>query len=398
VTITVVGVDGAALPPGGAELLGAAALVVGGARQLRRHAPSGTPTVELGELEPAVRALGAADGDAVVLASGDPGFFGILRALRAAGLSPAVLPAVSSVQRIAALAGRPWDDVAVVSAHGRALGPVLNMCRARPAVAVLTGPDCGPAQLGAGLRGWRRTLIVAEDLGGDDEQLSTVDAETAARRGWRDPNVVLCLAEPDAVPEKSWHAGGIAVPPEDGWALAEEEFAHRDGMITKAEVRALALARLAPRPGTLVWDVGAGSGSVGVECARLGAAVIAIERDPVQCVRIVANISKHEVDVRLIEGAAPEALDGLPRPDAVFVGGGGPGVVRTCTEVGAARVVVALTAVDRLGVTRDVLRDNGYRVDGSQVSAARLADLPDGSARLAAINPVFLLWGERSSA
>ena len=391
-TITVIGIDGATLPPGAADLLAEASLVVGGRRHLERHAPHAVRTVELGDLDPALRELATATGPAVVLASGDPGFFGIVRSLRSAGLEFTVLPAVSSVQRLAALAGRPWDDLAVVSAHGRALGPVLNVCRARPAVAVLTGPDCGPAQLGAGLHGWQRTLVIAEDLGGPGEQLSIVDAETAALRTWRDPNVLLCLADPAAVPERSWYAGGTAA---EEWALSEDEFAHRDGMITKAEVRAVALARLAPRLGTLVWDVGAGSGAVGVECARLGAAVIAVEQDPVQCVRIVSNTTKHQVDVRLVEGAAPTALDGLPRPDAVFVGGGGPAVVRACAAVGADRVVVALAAVDKLAVTRDVLRDSGYRVNGTQLSASRLADLPDGGSRLAAINPVFLLWGTR---
>jgi len=392
VTIAVIGVDGSTLPPGAADLLDRAALVVGGRRHLDRHAPHGARTVELGDLDPALRELAAASGPAVVLASGDPGFFGIMRSLRAAGLELTVLPAVSSVQRLAALAGRSWDDLAVVSAHGRALEPVLNVCRARPAVAVLTGPDCGPAELAAGLHGWQRTLVVAEDIGGPGEQVSTVDAETAALRTWREPNVLLCLSDPHAVPDRSWYAGGS---PGGEWALAEDEFAHRDGMITKAEVRAVALARLVPRPGTLVWDVGAGSGSVGVECARLGSAVIAVERDPVQCVRLVSNTTKHQVDVRLVEGTAPAALAGLPRPDAVFVGGGGADVVRACATAGAARVVVALAAVDRLGVTRDVLRDAGYRVSGSQVSAARLTDLPNGGSRLSAINPVFLLWGTR---
>ena len=112
-----------------------------------------------------------------------------------------------------------------------------------------------------------------------------------------------------------------------GWALAEEAFEHRDSMVTKPEVRALALARLGPGPGLLVWDVGAGSGSVAVECARFGAAVIAVERDPAQCARVVANARRHGAEVRVVAGIAPEALDGLPDADAVFVGGGGLAVV-----------------------------------------------------------------------
>ncbi|MGH3605688.1 MAG: precorrin-6Y C5,15-methyltransferase (decarboxylating) subunit CbiT, partial [Pseudonocardiaceae bacterium] len=172
------------------------------------------------------------------------------------------------------------------------------------------------------------------------------------------------------------------------------EFSHRDGMITKSEVRALALARLAPGPGRLVWDLGAGSGSVGVECARLGAAVVAVERDPAQCARLMANASAHQVDVRRIEGQAPAVLAGLPEPDAVFVGGGGPDVVRAAAKA-SPRVVVALAALDRLAPCRTALRQAGHEVDGVQLAASRFAELPDGSVRLAATNPVLLLWGRR---
>jgi precorrin-6Y C5,15-methyltransferase (decarboxylating) len=98
-------------------------------------------------------------------------------------------------------------------------------------------------------------------------------------------------------------------------------------MVTKPEVRALALARLSPGPGLLVWDVGAGSGSVAVECARFGAAVIAVERDPAQCARVTANARRHRAEVRVVGSAAPEALENLPDPDAVFVGGGGLAVI-----------------------------------------------------------------------
>jgi precorrin-6Y C5,15-methyltransferase (decarboxylating) len=262
-------------------------------------------------------------------------------------------------------------------------------------VAVLTAPGAGPAELGAGLTGWRRTLVVAEDIGGD-EVVSTVDAADAARRSWREPNVVLCLADPDAVAPRGWLAGGEPLPGTAGWALPEDDFAHRDGMVTKAEVRAVALANLAPAPGALIWDVGAGSGSVAVECARFGAAVVAVERDPVQCVRIIANVTTHGVEVRVVEAEFLAAVHGLPQPDAIFVGGGGTKVVRAAASVGAPRMVVSLAAVDRIAPARDALRESGYRVEGVQLSASRLADLPDGSSRLSAVNPVTVLWGVRS--
>ncbi|MDQ4093818.1 MAG: precorrin-6y C5,15-methyltransferase (decarboxylating) subunit CbiE, partial [Actinomycetota bacterium] len=330
-----------------------------------------------------------ADSSTVVLASGDPGFFGIVRSLRKRGLRPEVLPARSSVARAFALLGRSWDDVAVVSAHGRSLRCALNVCRAHPAVAVLTAPGAGATEIVAGLGGWRRSVLVAEDLGGPDERVRRFDGGQV-----RDPHVVLCLADEHEVPPRGWIAGGEPVPPAAGWALDEMQFSHRDGMITKSEIRALALARLAPGPGRLVWDLGAGSGSVGVECARLGAAVVAVERDPAQCVRLVANASAHQVNVRVLEGEAPAALAGLPKPDAVFVGGGGATVVRAAAQA-SPRVVVALAALDRVAPCRVALREAGHQVDGVQLAASRLVELPGGSVRLSATNPVLLLWGHR---
>ncbi|HEY3894578.1 MAG TPA: precorrin-6Y C5,15-methyltransferase (decarboxylating) subunit CbiT [Pseudonocardiaceae bacterium] len=384
-SVTVIGLDGGPLPPGAEPALAGAQVVVGAAHQLAAVAvPAGATVLGPGEVDR------LADGSpAVVLASGDPGFFGIVRALRTRGIRPVVLPGCSSLARAFGLLGRSWDDVAVVSAHGRSLRAALNVCRARRAVAVLTGPGAGAAEIVTGLAGWARCVLVAEDLGGPDQQVRRYECGPV-----RDPHLVLCLADEHAVPARGWIAGGDPVPPATGWALDEAEFSHRDGMITKSEVRALALARLAPGPGRLMWDLGAGSGSVGVECARLGAAVLAVERDPAQCARLVANAGAHQVDVRVIEGEAPAVLRGLPEPDAVFVGGGGPEVVRAAAWL-APRVVIALAALDRVGPCRAALREAGHQVDGVQLAASRFAELPDGSVRLAATNPVLLLWGRR---
>jgi precorrin-6B C5,15-methyltransferase / cobalt-precorrin-6B C5,C15-methyltransferase len=441
--ITVVGMDGSPLSPQAKAALASATLVVGGRRHLAAlptlatagggpgpegkptqgepsagartgpGVPPGARTVALGELGPALDALAAHEGDAAVLASGDPGFFGIVRALRERGLPATVLPAVSSVALAFARAGLPWDDAAVVSAHGRDPRPAINVCRAHPKVAVLTGPGAGPAQIAAALAGWDRRLVVCEHLGSAAERVSECSPAGAASRTWADPNVVLVLAGPtisedrhgparatdgtsvvDGVNGASWLWLASPAPPgtAGGWALDEEQFDSRDAVITKAEVRALALARLGPAPGTLVWDVGAGSGSVGVECARFGAAVIAVERDQRRCERIRANARGHRVDVRVVPGDAPAALDGLPAPDAVFVGGGGPAVVQAVAARRPARIVVALAAIERAGDTHAILTTAGYAVDGALLQAARFAPLPGDVHRLAATNPVFLVW------
>jgi precorrin-6Y C5,15-methyltransferase (decarboxylating) len=404
--ITVVGMDGSPLSRR-AEAALAAATLVAGARRYLTVAPRHARIVVLGELAPALDALAAHEGDAVVLASGDPGFFGIVRALRERDLKFTVLPAVSSVAMAFARAGLTWDDAAVVSAHGRDPRPALNVCRAHPKVAVLTGPGCGPAEIGAALAGWGRRLIVCEHLGSDAERVTECSPADAAARTWADPNVVLVLTGTESVTSRDATADvvdgaagtdgpGWAWPPRavpTGWALPEEVFDSRDAVITKAEVRALALARLAPGPGLLMWDVGAGSGSVAVECARFGAAVIAVERDAMRCERIRANAARHGADVRIVPGEAPGALAGLPDPDAVFVGGGGTAVIEAVAARHPARIVVALAAVERAGPAHAALTAAGYAADGVLVQAARLAPLPRDVHRLAGTNPVFLLWG-----
>ena len=390
--VMVIGVDGRPLPPVASERLAAATLVVGAARHLRAlPVPASAKQHPLGDIRCGLDAIEAHAGDVVVLASGDPGFFGIVRLLRESGIEVDVEPAVSSVSAAFGLAGLSWDDAAVISAHGRDLRRAINACLALPKVAVLTDPGSGPAALAAGLLGSGRRMLVAERLGGPEQRLSRCTPEEAAGRKWRDPNVVLVLAE--AAPTRGW-----AWPPRQApnrWALPDDAFERRDGMVTKSEVRAIALAHLGPGVGDLVWDIGAGTGSVGIECARFGAAVIAVERDAQQCDRLRRNAQKHRVHLRVVPDEAPGCLPSLPQPDAVFVGGGGLPTVTRAAACGARTVVVALAAIDRVGPTRDVLRAASYDVGGAEIGAHRLADLPDGSSRLAATNPVFLLWGHR---
>ncbi|WP_395759439.1 precorrin-6y C5,15-methyltransferase (decarboxylating) subunit CbiE [Streptomyces althioticus] len=403
--ITVVGTGTGA--PVGVPEVGKAALVVGGRRHLDAvDVPEGAERVVLGPLAPALDTVAryvARERPVVVLASGDPGFFGIVRAL-AERFGPErldVRPGVSSVAAAFARAGLPWDDAVVVSAHGRDPRTAVNVCRAHPKVAVLTGPGAGPAELGAALRGERRVLVVASALGAAGESVERVTPEEAAGRDWGAAvSVVLCLDEQRALgPVRT--VAGLGEGPA-GWALPEAEFAHRDSMITKFEVRALALARLGPRPGDLVWDVGAGSGSVAVECARLGAAAVAVERDADGVERVRANAAAHGVGVTVVHGEAPGVLDGLgDDPDAVFVGGGGrelPAVVGACARRARRTVVVAVAALDRVPAARAALTGAGLTCDGVLLQSSRLAPLPGDVTRLAATNPVFLLWGVRPPA
>lgn len=391
--VTVIGIDGRSLTSWAADRLAAATLVVGGARHLEAvPVPTGAARHVLTDVAAGVAAVRAhTAGPVAVLASGDPGFFGVLRLLREHGVDVEVTPAVSSVSAAFALAGESWDDALVVSAHGRELRRAVNACRAHPKVAVLTAPGSGPAEIGGQLLGWPRRLVVAERIGTPAQRVTTCAPEIAAAREWDEPNVVLALA--DTVAARGWLWPPRQAPPR--WALPERAYDHRDGMVTKSEVRALALAHLGPGVGDLVWDVGCGSGSVAAECARFGAAVVAVDRNADQCARAHRNAAAHGVHVRVVHAEAPGCLAELPDPDAVFVGGGGVEVVAAAAARGARTVVAALAALDRVAAARDALRASSYDVGGAALNAVRLADLPDGTTRLDATNPVFVVWGHR---
>ncbi len=206
---------------------------------------------------------------------------------------------------------------------------------------------------------------------------------------------MLIALEPAAgLSPARWLAGHQGAPP--GWALPETDFEHRDSMITKAEVRALVLARLGPGPGRTVWDVGAGSGSVAVECARFGAWAVAVDSDERQCARIRRNAAAHGVLLQVVAGRAPGACAELPAPDAVFAGGGDDDALAGAVKAGQpSRVVVTLASVDRVRGLCELLTGFGYEAGGTQLQASRLAGLPGGSLRLAAANPVFVIWADQ---
>jgi precorrin-6B C5,15-methyltransferase / cobalt-precorrin-6B C5,C15-methyltransferase len=402
-TVTVIGCDGRDLPPAALDALAGASLVAGAQRHLDTVCvPPRAETMVIRRLDAALDVVCGSQGPVAVLASGDPGFFGIVRALRARGARPAVIPAVSSVAQAFGRLGLDWDDALVLSAHGRDLRPVLAAALAHPKAAILTGPaEAGTAGLRAELLAAGRKVYLAERLGAADERVREITGEPSGDAGppgeVRDPHVLITLdpaaRAPEAHAPPRWLAGHTGAPP--GWALPEDGFEHRDSMITKTEARALVLARLGPGPGRTIWDVGAGSGSVAVECARFGAWSVAIEADAAQCERIRRNAAAHGVRLRVVPGRAPDVLAGLPAPDAVFAGGGDDEVLAGAVRAGRpGRVVVTLASVDRVRGVTDLLTGLGYRVDGTQIQAARLAGLPGGSVRLAAVNPVFVIWAQ----
>jgi precorrin-6B C5,15-methyltransferase / cobalt-precorrin-6B C5,C15-methyltransferase len=387
--IAVVGVSGG--EPVGKEARAAveAAMVVAGApRHLRTLASLGARTLPIdGPLTDVLDAIERERGGVCVLASGDPGFFGIVRVL-AERFGPERLdvhPAPSSVSLAFARLGLPWDDAAVISAHGRPLADAARRAVRHQKAAVLVAPDAPPEALGRELRALgapHRRAAVCSRLGEPDERVDVFTLEQLTA-GSFDPMSVVVLLDGDEV----------AATPTLEWGRSEQRFAVRDGLVTKAEARAVALGKLAIPTAGVIWDVGAGSGSVAIEVAALAshARVIAVERHAEDVRRIEANATEHGVTIEVVHGEAPGALEPLPDPDRVFVGGGGTAVLDAVLARlrPGGRVVATFAVLDRAAAAYERLGNL------AEVSVARGRPLA-GGVRLQAENPVFVVWGPES--
>jgi precorrin-6Y C5,15-methyltransferase (decarboxylating) len=366
-------------------------LLAGGRRQLDQVAPAvpaGTPTVTIGgDLAPLLDRLARQPGPVGVVASGDPGFFGIVRALaeRFGPAALAVRPAPSSVSLAFARLGLPWDDAVVVSAHGRPLGAAAAVAARAAKAAVLVSPETPPEALGKELLALGADpaqVVVCSRLGLAGETIERTDLAGLAAGTWDPLSVVVVVRGP-----------ALAAEAQLAWGRPESAFAHRAGMVTKSEVRAVALGKLELPTDGVLWDVGAGSGSIAIECALLRPRlrVWAVEQRADDARRIVENAAQFGATVTVVEGRAPEVLADLGDPDRVFVGGGGLDVldaVRARLRPGG-RIVATFAAMDRAVAAADRL---GHLV---QISASRGQQLANGSWRLAATNPVFVVWGPR---
>jgi precorrin-6Y C5,15-methyltransferase (decarboxylating) len=337
--------------------------------------PPAAERIRLGSVALAARRITGHRGTAVVLADGDPGFFGVVRTLRAPefGLEVEVVPGVSSVAAAFARAGMPWDDAQVVVAHRRTLRRAVNVCRAHTKVAVLTSPGAGPAELGLLMEGVHRTFVICEELGTDREQVTVVTSDKAADHTWRDPNLVIVIGGTAAVTEGGgWIAGRDPAAAPRGWTLPAEAYGGLMGEGELEPLRAAQLARLGPRVGDLVWDIGCGSGAFATEAARAGAAVIAVDRDLRACERTEANARAFGLQVQIVPGTAPHVLENLPEPDVVRVGGGGVAVVSAVADRRPQRIVAHAATRDEAELVGRDLTEHGYRVECALLQSVEL--------------------------
>lgn len=330
--------------------------------------------------------------NAVLVYSGDTGFYSgassMMEKLEALGVRARVLPGLSSIQLLAAALGRPWQGWNLVSAHGRTCDPVAECMQGRPTF-FLTGGSEDPATLCAQLaaEGFGDVQgVVGQCLGTPEEKLFRGSVKELAAGRFNSLSVLLVEA--------------AEVLPRRAPGLPDEAFERGDVPMTKQEVRAAVLAKLAVRPEDILWDVGAGTGSVSVELALAAprGRVYAVECRPEGCALIKANREKFRTrNLVLVEGLAPAALSDLPAPDAVFIGGS-KGNLAAIVDAALdknpdARICVSAIALESLSAAVAALTAKGRTMQVSQIAVSR-AKAVGGLHLMMAQNPIYLITGE----
>lgn len=393
------GIEGLALH----EMIGSCVAMVGSSRQIELLA-SHIPDVDLPAslnwnlgVDALIEATTAAKGNILILASGDPGYFGIVRLLRVTlpGKELMIYPVPSSVSLAFAKVGVNWEDAVVISAHGRPYSSVLvELMRALEAgeqttkLAVLCSPEHTPqfiAQVLLDAHARFDRYLVCSDLGSTTEFVFEGTLQAISQASFSANSVLVAVTtSPRTTPSVSNLVDR---------GFSDPEFVHRKNMITKREVREVIAAKLLPylsSQQSCLWDLGAGSGSVGISIARQLPSIqlILVDNDPL-AVRLLTLNSDSLSNASIIKGKSQEVMKDLPAPTAVFIGGGGIEVLaalkdhlnqQTFVAASYASMNRATEAADLLGNLIQINLPVGKR-------------LKDGSWRLEGENPVFLSWG-----
>ncbi len=399
-----VGSDGlAGLTVRARELLTAADLVLGSEHTLNRLPELKAQRVRLGpDLQEAVRVLEGNLGRQrlVVVASGDPLFYGVARYLcdRLGKEHFEVFPHVSSMQLAFARIKESWEEAYLTNLASHPLDEVIDRIRTAETVGLFTSEDEGPPEvarqlLARGLDYFR--AYVCENLGGPDERVTQGELADIQEMEFAPLNVMILRRKPGR-PDRRRTAARFR-----RFGNPDEVFAQsrpKTGLITQAEVRAVALSQLEIQPGTVVWDVGAGSGSVAIEAALLSdpGMVYAIEQDAADYHLILANADTFGVgNLKAVHGIAPDVFQGLPAPGAVFVGGDGREVARLLEAGYAAlrpggRLVGHVATLEMLSACYALLKSLAGSVDVLLFNSARGVEQME-ALRFESVNPTFLL-------
>lgn len=401
-----IGVEGReSLTPRALGLVTGAGLLVGGKRHLNEFPESTAQRVEVkGGLDRAASAIeefiAGGGRNVAVLATGDPLFFGIAGFIikRFGKRNVGVIPNVSTVAEAFARIKESWAGAKTVSAHGResGLSAVCAEAASNDRLAVFTDPVNTPALIARslmerGVSGFK--AYVCEALGMKEERVTGGSLkQIAARKRFHPLNVMILIREPQPAPAS--HRTGVP----------DEAFRHSEGMITKEEIRVISLSKLSIERGAVVWDIGAGCGSVSVEAALMArpGRVWAVEKEAGRVKDIRANKEKFKAgNLEIISGLAPGCMRDkkLPAPDAVFVGGGGAGLLEILRFVArrvkkGGRVVVNAVTLESAYGAFEFFRKKGWERELSVVNLSKARSLGELNL-LKANNPVFIIRGTK---
>ncbi|MCX8047736.1 MAG: precorrin-6y C5,15-methyltransferase (decarboxylating) subunit CbiE [Anoxybacillus gonensis] len=385
-----IGADGAAsLPTLYKQWIDESERLVGGERQLSFFPHyKGEKIVIRNNLSSLVATLMNERRKTVILASGDPMFYGIGSYL-AKKVPIEVYPSVSSLQWAFAKMGESWHDAYIVSLHGRTMKGLAQRIDGKEKVAVLTDDTNDPRAIASYLLSYGMTeyeAFVGENLGGENERCRFLTLEEMKDASFAPLNIVI-LRRVNRGPN---------------WALGvdDDEFLQRKpekGLITKKEVRVLSLQALHLHEKSVVWDIGTCTGSVAIEAAKIAreGAVFAIEKNAYDIEICQKNMKKFRVDFTLIHGRAPEHLEQFPDPDAIFIGGTSGSlrdiIAVCCTRLKkGGRIVINAVTVETLYEAIDALRSYGYTVDILLAQFSRSKPILQLT-RFDALNPIYII-------
>lgn len=347
----------------------------------------------------------------VLLASGDPTFFGIgRRAVREFGKDAVeIIPDLSCIQIAFSRVKESWDDAFLMSLHGGPdpkkrrrlpyeINDIPSLLQRHNKIAILTDKENNPSEIAKELlkpsalphfRTSALKIYVCEKLGYEDESITEGTPDEISAMTFGEPNVVIIRG-----------TEGLGLRNGVTFGLKEDEIIHSRGLITKDEVRAVTIHKLRLPQKGVFWDIGAGSGSVSVEAAKLcpKLKVFSIERDKEQRDNIGKNkLNFHIQNIEIIKGEAPEALKNLPLPDRVFIGGSGDRLKEIMDYVIKAQVnliVVNAATIETMNDAVQCFEEHGFDIAISEISVSRAKTIA-GKRHMSALNPIFVIAGEK---
>jgi precorrin-6Y C5,15-methyltransferase (decarboxylating) len=336
------------------------------------------------------------DREIVVLASGDPLFFGIGARLAASlgNRQVRIYPNISAVAAAFARIKESWDDARIISLHGRKKSDTLfSALEHENKVVVFTDPKKNPSWLAERLLEMELShfkMCVFEAMGSNAERFGWYPLKKAAGVKFRVPNLVV-LKRRRLEP----HAGhGIHLGASDNC------YCHTNGLITKAEIRAITLSKMRLASNHILWDLGSGSGSISIEASLFikTGTIFAVEKDPGRIENIKKNKRRFKTrNLRIVQTVLPGGLAGLPQPDRIFIGGGGKNLKAIVTEAAqylkpGGKIVINTVLIQNFQVVMAVLSRLKFETDVIQVQINRSRQMPWGE-RLEAQNPVWIISG-----